>query len=239
MLKAETGDFANTNTTRDALLNALLSNKQKQLATENQWPFLERRWNVPVAANTQYVSLPTTTSADPTAQTVDIDLDRLPFAEVLFNQVYLPIRYGIGDEEYNALNFAFGRQSDPIQRWRLATNAMSTSEASVPVNAFEVWPVPVTAQTIRFTGRRALLPLTDEAHKCDLDDMLIVLFVAADLLARAKQPDAPLKLQNAQKRFQWLIQGWTQKDVRRTLDNDGDARFHRDMRLRGMTVIVH
>lgn len=214
MLKAEIGDFASANATRDAQLNALLSNKQKLLATEHYWPFLERHWDVTATANTQYLSLPTTTAGDPEVVVLAIDLDTLPKVEVLYNNIYQPVINGIGEDEYNTFNFSLGQQSDPILRWRLATNP---NEPDDP-NQFEVWPVPVTEQTLRFTGERAIQALTTDGNTADLDDLLIVLFVAADILARQKQADAQVKFQAAQRRLQWLRQGYEAKVTRRTMD---------------------
>lgn len=235
MLKAEIGDNANTNAVRDAQLNTLLSNKQKVLATEHYWPFLERHWDVAAPANTQFLTLPTTTVADPAAVTLDINLDQQPTVQCLWNTIYRPVLYGIKEEEYNTFNYAFGRQSDPIQRWRLATNPNEPSN----VNAFEVWPVPVSAQTLRFTGVRVVQTMSSDSHTADLDDLLIVLFVAADLLVRQKQADAQVKLQAANRRLQWLREGYETKQVRRTMDGQGDAEWKRQRKLVGMRIVVH
>lgn len=217
MLKAEIGDYAGTNTTRDAELTVLLSNMQKRLVSEHYWPFLERHWDVACPARQQYVTLPTTTSGDPETETVAINLDELPKVTVLWNQLYQPVELGIDEEQYNTFNFAFGQTSDPIQRWRLATNP---NEVNDP-NQFEVWPVPVTAQTIRFTGERAVQTLSIATDTADLDDMLLVLFVAAERLARSEKADSQIKMQMAQRRLQWLKQGYTPKRKRRMLDGTG------------------
>jgi hypothetical protein len=71
---------------------------------------------------------------------------------------------------------------------------------------FEVWPLPVTAQIIRFTAKRNVGPLRnngtyDDTKTLDLDDLLVVYFSAAERLARLKQADAPAKLQLAQERM--------------------------------------
>lgn len=232
MLKAEIGDFSGINTTRDAELTVLLSNMQQRLVSEHYWPFLERHWDVECAANTQFISLPTETAGDPEAEMSSINLDQLPVAKVLWNQIYQPVEYGIDEDQYNTFNFALGQQSDPIQRWRLATNP---NEPEDP-NQFEVWPVPVTVQTIRFTGERAILPLTAPTDTADLDDMLIVLFVAAERLARSEKADSQLKMQMAQRRLQWLKQGYTPKRVRRMLDGSMMPP-RRDIKLVGVAAV--
>ena len=233
MLKAEIGDFSGTNSNRDALLNALLSNMQKRLGVEHYWPFLEREWDVDVPSGTQYVTLPTETAGDPESEVSAINLDQLPTVKTLYTTQYWPVNYGISEDEYNTFNFALGQTSDPIQRWRLATNSNETSDP----NQIEVWPVPGTDQTLRFRGERTILPLVADSDTADLDDMMIVLFCAAEILTRAKQPDGPLKMQAAQRQLQWLKQGYNTKDKVRTMDGKGDAQFNRDRQLIGVAVI--
>ena len=233
MLKAEIGDYSGTNTSRNAELNVLLSNMQKRLSTEHYWPFLERHWDVPVAAGQQYISLPTTTAGDPEQEVSEINLDQLPTVKTHYTTQYWPVAYGITEDEYNTFDFSLGQTSDPIQRWRLATNP---NEAEDP-NQFEVWPVPGTAQTLRFTGERAILPLSADDDTADLDDILLVLFCAAEILQRNKQPDAALKLNAAQRQLQWLKQGYNVKDKVRTMDGKGDYEFNKNRRLIGVAVL--
>lgn len=233
MLKAECGNYSGTNTARDAELNVLLSNMQKRLSTEHYWPFLERHWDVDVAPGQQYISLPTTTAGDPEQEVSQINLDQLPTVKTLYTTQYWPVTYGIDEDEYNTFNFALGQTSDPIQRWRLATNP---NEPEDP-NQFEVWPVAGTQQTLRFTGERAILSMTADSDTADLDDILIVLFVAAEILQRNKQPDAQLKLAAAQRHLQWLKQGYSPKDKVRTMDGKGDSEFKRNRQLIGVAVL--
>lgn len=235
MLKAEIGEFSGTNTTRDAQLRVLLSNKQKFLTTEYDWEFLERHWDVPAPAGTQYLALPTTTAATPAAVTSDINFDRDVTVEVLYGSRYFPVMDGISDMEYNTFNYALnGATSAPIQRWRLATNPNETSSA----NQFEVWPVPSGDQVVRFTGQRTVQALASDTDKADLDDVLIVLAVAAEILLRSKQADAQLKLQLAQRRLQWLRQNYPVRKVIRTMDGRGDAGYRTAKKIQGM-IIVH
>lgn len=232
MLKAEIGEYAGTNTVRDAALNVMLSNKQKWLAVEYSWLFLERRWDLAVTAGSQYIALPTATAGDPETLTTAINFDRDVNVDCLFNTRYSPVEQGIGADEYNALNFALGQSSDPIRRWRLATNPNETNNA----NKIEVWPVPVNAQTLRFTGQRTLLALVADSDTADLDDLLLVLFCAADILSRGKQADASMKLQMAQRRLQFLRQSYGPRQEKRTLD--GMVETQQKPRLAGMTIIV-
>lgn len=69
----------------------------------------------------------------------------------------------------------------------------NTAEATV----MEIWPIPVSPQIVRFTCQRNLNPLISDTDTADLDDILLTLFVAAEMLERRKQSDAQLKLSMA------------------------------------------
>lgn len=182
MLKAAIGDNATGNTSRDAELNTLLSNEQRLLASSYDFPFLEHRWDLTCAAGSRFLNLPTATSATgDLGATLSINFDRAVKVMVKFNSVWLPVSYGISDDELTVFDSDEGEAADPIQRWRLATN---TSEATYS-DMVEIWPLPVTAQTVRFTGQRQLVALTSDSDKCDLDDMLIVYSVAIKKATRA------------------------------------------------------
>ena len=230
MIKAEIGDYSGTNTASDNAIIVQMSNFQKWLATEYDWPFLERRWDVAAPANTQFLTFPT---LDDNGDTSAINMERMPLVEVLWTQVYQPVLYGIGAEEYNTLNLAYQQQSDPIQRWRAATNPNEPTN----VNQFEVWPVPVTAQTLRFTGQRTLLNCAATTDKCDLDDMLITMGVAAEKLQRSNQKDAQLKLTKFQHRLQFIRQNYPTRDRIRVLGGGGENEFKRERKLAGMIIV--
>ncbi len=237
MLKAEIGDFAGTNPVRDAELNVLLSNKQKWLATEYDWPFLERRWDASVAPGAQYTTFPT---VDDLGQTTNIDMERMPRVEVLWNTQYQPVSYGIGRDEYNTMNIARGQSSDPILRWRWASpvNEPATPANSGTPNKFEVWPVPVTNQTIRFTGQRTLQTLASNSDTADLDDMLLVLFVAAERLIRSKQADGKERMELAERRLSWIKRNYPVRSRTRVLGGGEEEDFKQQRRTVGMTIVV-
>ncbi len=59
-------------------------------------------------------------------------------------------------------------------------------------------------QTIRFWGQRQLLPLVADSDKADLDDLLLVYTVAAELATRLEQKDANVKQAKAGERMRQL-----------------------------------
>lgn len=205
MLNAEIGDNANPNQLRVQEYNKLLSNKQKWLASEYDWPFLQHQWDATCPATTRYNSLPTT---DIRGAVVEIDFERpvLPFR--FWTETYDSVEWGIGPNEYNYLNPDLGQYNDPIQRIQMVSDA---GETLFP-NQFEVWPVPVTAQTVRFIGQRALQEMVADEDTADLDDMLLVYFVAAEMLMRNKQPDAAEKMELAKARLARLLRVYPSRD---------------------------
>lgn len=197
-LKAEVGDSLDaTATGKDSVYAQLLSNKQQWLSTEFSWPFLEHRWDVAMVAGTRYYTLPTIPSTGDLGPTVAINLEHSVKTEVQFGSKWQDVDAGIGSQEFNFIDSDAGLTLDPVQRWRLATDSSDAANA----NKFEVWPVPGIATIFRFTGQRAVTDLVVAGDKADLDDMLLVYFVAAELLARANQKDAQLKANLAQQRL--------------------------------------
>jgi len=194
MLRAEIGQTMSVSsaTQGDATLNMKLANTQGLLATMHAWDFLEDEWSVAFATGDRYKTLASLTSLSPASSAAGIDFGGRLTVEVRFNNCWLPVIQGIGAREYNVMDSDAGLAMDPIQRWRVATNTTDTT-----ANLIEVWPIPQTAQTLRLTGTRELVALTTDASKADLDDMLIVLFTAADILARNEMPDANLVLKKA------------------------------------------
>lgn len=199
-------------TQTDNNFNQLLSNKQNWLATKFDWPFLEQRWDLAAAAGSRYLSIPTSPNT-PGGSGLVINFERPVLVEVYFNSFYHSLCEGIGSAQYNHLNSDNGVQMDPVQHWRFASNINDTT-----ANRIEIWPIPASAQTIRFTGQRALNTLfsasnsaaTNNALTADLDDLLLVLMVAAEYLASLQSPLASVKAQMAADRLQQLRAGYPQ-----------------------------
>ncbi len=227
MLKAEVGDFAGTNTVRDAELYQLMSNKQLELVMEYDWSFMEARWDAAVAPSQQLVSWPTVTDEGLTAT---VNFDEINKLEVLYNNIYQPMFYGIGSAQYNFSNFQLlGQTLDPISNWR---EAADPSDAVNPLK-FEIWPVPSTAQTVRISGERQPTLITGTGIKVDLDDMLVALGVAADLLFYKNPQKATRVMQRFQSHLKRLGGQSKTSDKPRSLAGDcGEpGQFRKDIKL--------
>jgi len=200
-LKAELRDTQETNTTYDAELNYALARKQSDLAFHYDWSFLKHFWDKSVVAADRYLAFPT---VDNRGQTASINFERPVWVERFYNSRWYEMGYGIGAEQLNARNSDLGERLDPIQRWQMVNNSTGDTTA----DQFEIWPVPGSSQKVRFTGQRVLAPLLTDTDKADLDDLLIVYYVAADYLALRGQQNAPLVAKKANDRLIVLRAGY-------------------------------
>jgi len=167
MLKGEIGASTSVGSGTDAELKVQLSNKQKFLAALRDWSELTYTASVDVSGGVR-------TAAKPA-----INYNRPLKVEAQYNGTWREVDYGIGVDELNTFNSELLEASDPIQRW-----------AHYTLTTFEVWPVPLTAQVVRFVGQKVLDTLASDTDLCNLDDMLLVLSVAADIKAAGNRPDA-------------------------------------------------
>jgi len=181
----------------------LLRRVQEDLYIAHDWPFLKTYADKSVNIGDRYLALP----------------DNFEFAglEAVYTKdtagEWCPVEYGIGPADYNHLDpTVTADRRFPIERW----NIYLQPTGDVSTRMLEIWPVPDKAAVLRFYGRRAILPL-DEAgvNKSTLDGPMIVLFAAAEILARQKSEDASLKLQKALDRLKWLKGRYSGGDTRR------------------------
>jgi hypothetical protein len=178
----------------DTELNNHLATAQSDLCAAHDWPFMEDKWESTVAAGSRYVALPTSNIR---AIASAINFEKHVCVSRYFNSRYEPLDYGISIEQMNCHNSALSEAMDPIQRWQLDTNTGDSSNA----DQFEVWPMPVTEQKVRFEGQRAVRAFAVDADKSDLDSNLVALFAAADILAIRGHDNAALMLARAQRRL--------------------------------------
>lgn len=198
MLKAEVGNTltAGVNSADDARFNQLLYNKQLELASQYTWPFLRTRKDVPLVSGQRFYPLPS------------ICFERPHTCQNQWNLIWTPMDYGIDENDYNVLNSLLvpPMQVDPVRKWMIvdaqdvdltgvalpeltadsteitadSTVVTADEDSTVVRNYFEVWPVPITAQVIRFTGESLLDPLVEDTDTADLDDLLLVFGVASE-----------------------------------------------------------
>lgn len=104
------------------------------------------------------------------------------------SDLWRPVEYGIGIGALNHYDSdADNERADPVRRWQRAED-----------NQYEVWPTPLKEGSIlRMRGIAKPKELVADNDIVDIDDDLIALFVAGELLTRQKDPEAQLKLEQA------------------------------------------
>lgn len=179
-IRAEAGHSLSTaqGTNTIETLKYLAQRTQRELWTAYIWPTLRVRADQATAKGQYLYNFPVGMSFEQVRET---------WTSQATSANWTPVAYGI--EESQILPGGGNTQSgDKPSSW-------------APEGAqFRVWPTPVTANySTRFIGMKPLDPFIADADLSTLDSTTIALFVGAELLARAKAEDAPIKLQKAQK----------------------------------------
>jgi len=226
MLKAELGENPSVGTANDTTYNQLFGNKQQWMAGVYDFPFLHKEWNDVVPPATRYRDFPTSTSDG--LDNRQIDFQRPVKAVVLYSNSWEEVDYGIDPEiEYNYLNSenlpGFPTQpQDPIERWRF-----------VSATKYEVWPITVTQQVMKFEGQIVLNRLVADTDTCDLDDMFLVLSVAFDLLTKRKDAKAQALLGEVSTRLASIRANYSVRTqyctVGGSADRDSGAKWQRNV----------
>jgi hypothetical protein len=187
-LRAEAGHslVVAQGTNSESTLKYLLRRTQEELWTAFTWPELLLRDDRPMAAGTFLYNY---------GVTLKFDMIREAYAVTNADGSgrWTEIAYGIDDEKIIPGTGLNTRSSDPVLAW----------EASGV--QFRVWPTPTKATWVRFKGNRELNPFIASSDSSTLDATLILLFCAAELLARSKAEDAANKLQKAQRHLTKLL----------------------------------
>jgi len=187
-VRAEAGHSLQSNlgTSMREVLVKIIQRQQRRLWEDFDWTFLRVERDVAVQSGQRYYDFP-----------ADLSLERLEKVEFKYGDRWIPVRYGVGREQYDMHDSDRGVRAFPVERWKEHEN-----------NQIELWPipsqngsVPQSSNIIRFHGIRKLRPLVAESDMADLDDTLLVLFSAAEILAREKSADAGLKLQLAERHY--------------------------------------
>lgn len=190
-----------------------LRDEQERLYDEFDWPFLKITRDKTLENGQRYYDVP-----------VDMNLERIQSVDIKWGGRWLPVQRGISVDHYNQHDSDADIRLDPVQRW----DVKDTGDGA----QIEVWPIPATdGLALRFTGIRKLRPLIENSDVADLDDQVIVGFVAAPMLAGKADPAAQIALQKARARLETL-QGRVTKTRRNTFVLSGtggdDAEQRRD-----------
>ncbi len=188
-LKAETGRTQNVAVGVDEVenLKVILQRTQETLYEEHEWPHMRVQKTVALVAGTRYYDLPS-----------GLNFDRIQDVKLRYNTVYTDLDNGICFDDYSIYdsNASTPERSFPTLKWDIRDTGSGEQ--------LEFWPIPSQAETVYMFGTKTLGDLIQEADTADLDDRLIVLFAAAEILSRQKSNDAKVKLSLAERRLATL-----------------------------------
>lgn len=186
----------------------------EELYDEFDWPHMKVWRDKTINAGQRYYDFPSDLNLERTSDKVYFE----------YGSVWVPIAYGVDPEDYTIHNSDNDERADPVLKWHII-DASGTPQ-------FEVWPLPASSGTVRFTGIKAKTELSDNAAKCDLDDVMVVLFASAEILEAAQAPDARTKMSKANAR-KMRMQGRTQKSARYKMTGEkvDDKRTPGDIRV--------
>jgi hypothetical protein len=120
-----------------------------------------------------------------------LDVDTIVGAYHKYGNVWVPLNYGINLSTYNMIDSEADIRADPISRWQIRDE-----------DQFEVWPIPITdGNLVGFSGKRKFEPLVKGSDRILIDDIVVVLFCAAEILAALKSEDAKRKMDMASARL--------------------------------------
>lgn len=159
-----------------------LAAMQEFLYDEYDWPFLNVERSINIEIGQRYYDLPE-----------DLDYDRLNCVKLRRNGIYTDVERGITFDDFSIYDSNIGKQSAPLLKWDIR-NIGGTEQ-------IEVWPISSEPVSLHFFGTLKLPRLTQDEDRAVLDDQLIVLYTAADMLARQKSADAKNKLDKANARL--------------------------------------
>jgi len=189
----------------------LLRRIQEEVYHDFDWPNLNINQTVTVFAGQRYVAYP---------DKLDFEGIREVFQKAP-NGDWVTLGYGVSAEELNTVDSdADERRESPV-RWQ---NYLSLVAEEINTNMAEIWPLPDREVVLRFEGKHKLMPLVNpDTDRSTVDGPVVVLHTAAELLARQRSEDAPLKIQKAQARMASLRQRTSAPNNSITIPNSGRA----------------
>lgn len=179
MLRAEAGHSTSVAAGADneAALIQKLRRTQNLLYKKYDWDFMKIEEPIAMQSGERYYDWPADINFE---ETIEVWLDYGARPSLLTR--------GIGVQQYASTNSNAvpPERNSPVRRW-------DAKRPDPDKEQMEVWPIPAdNSCTVWVFGKRSLRPLAAASDVADLDDDLIVLHCAAEILARAKSADAQL-----------------------------------------------
>ena len=172
----------------------ILQRTQDRIWDDFTWPHLRVDRLKAVQTNQRYYAPPP-----------DIQIDNIERIELYDGGEWKPLSPNIDGRHYSAHNSDRNEATWPPMRWKIYEGEQ-----------VEIWPIgdhngdPETMEgMLKFIGIRNLRPLVKDSDRADLDDHLLVLYAAAEILAAAGAKDAQVKLDQANAIYRRLRSGLT------------------------------
>jgi hypothetical protein len=194
MLRAEVGQSLNPaqGSNAQGQYDMMLDRTQRELWEQYEWPHLFYYTDLAVQTGQRFYDYP-----------VGMPFDAILRGHYLDSGTnWLPLGYQIGLHCYSQYGGESGRAWPP-QRWQNVPQF--SAGKTIPVGKLELWPVPAQNGTLRFNGQALVNALVSDNDVAVLDDTLITLFTAAEILAAQKGENASLKLQKANQYLRRLM----------------------------------
>lgn len=214
MLKAESSQSASValNVDQAERYKTLLRRVQETLYDDYDWPHMRVITSKALVAGSRFYDFPTSPYA--------INFERLEEVVVYYNNQPHSVSRGIGFEHYAQYNPDQNERADPVRAWDVRWTGSKEQ--------IEVWPLPASGDmTMQFKGIRPLRAMTADSDVADLDDQLLVLYAAAEILAKQESKDADAKLAAAERRYNKL-KGRTKGATNMAVYGGGDDHRRRE-----------
>lgn len=165
-------------------LKTKLRRMQAFFYDEHDWPFLRQIFPLkPLQAGEKFYDFPT-----------GLNLEGVERVDLWYGNLPQPLTRGISTQEYAIYNSNNGVTQEPAMRWDVRWTG--TKEQ------FEIWPIPSSnTQSVQFTGKRNLRPLIQDSDVADLDDKMLILAVAAEILEKQGEESSSTVSALAKARF--------------------------------------
>jgi len=176
-----------------------LGRVQDRLYTEWDWEHLKVKRPIVLAPNVRYYACP-----------ADIAFDRITGLLLYQGGKWTPLSYGVNFGDYSIYNSPAGESGWPPEKWAIGEEPTDGNNATVDdVNNIEIWPVPSVASgtgdnwegRVMVQGIRRIKRPVNDVDRFEIDDTLVSLYTAAELLSPLKQSDSTAKLQQAQQLY--------------------------------------
>lgn len=147
------------------------------------WPFLTVTASVALGAGQRLYDFPS-----------EIDSDKIEEIRLFWNDQPVSIERGISLDDFATYDSEADERADPVLKWDVRYHANKEE--------LEVWPIPAsTGDSIRFKGKKKFVQLVNDADVCLLDDHIVVLFSAVELLGEKASQTLKTKFAAAQARL--------------------------------------